>query len=192
MRVIEIPGIKSTFLLPQVTLTGTSSRHRQGRRSRPTMPSHAPPRKRLNALGLVENGPGVQKKSYLRVVSARAPVGSVRPSVRRSQCIAPCGRCCTGGHSKLGDACRYQAVSPVIGAASWRPMSVLIDRGKDVLCSESKCLPYTLAVGGEQNIGALFMCAHAASCCSELARQLRLPVCISGVRSAGCGGRMWV
>ena len=98
----------SCTTLPQVLLVDTSSRHRQGRRSRPTMPSHAPPCKRLNALGLVENGPGVQKKSYLRVVSARAPVGSVRPSVRRSQCIASCGRCCTGGHSKLGDACRYQ------------------------------------------------------------------------------------
>ena len=156
------------------------------------MPSHAPSTKSFNALGLVENGPGVQKKSYLRVVSARAPVGSVRPSVRRSQCIASCGRCCTGGHSKLGDACRYQAVLPVIRAASRRPMSVLIDRDKDALWSESKWLPYTLAVDGEQNIGALFMFAHAASCCSELARQLRLSVCISGVRSAGCGGRLWV
>ena len=73
----------------------------------------------------------------------------------------------------------------MIGAASWRPMSVLIDRGNDALCSESKCLPYTLAVGGEQNIGALIMNAHAATCCPALARQLRLPVCISGVRSAG-------
>ena len=69
---------------------------------------------------------------------------------------------------------------------------MLIDRDKDALWSESKWLLYTLAVDGEQNIGALFMRAREAARCPALAQQLTLPVCIIAVRSAGCGGRMRV
>ena len=47
-------------------------------------------------------------------------------------------------------------------------------------------------VVGEQKIGTLLMNAHAATCCPALARELKLPVCISVVRNAGCGGRIEV
>jgi len=69
---------------------------------------------------------------------------------------------------------------------------VLIDRGKDALCSEIKCLRYTLAVDGEQNIGAMFMLAREAARCPALAQQLTLPMCAGTVRGTCCSGRMWV
>ena len=119
-------------------------------------------------------------------------VRRLRPSIYpRSQCIAPCACCCTGGHNKLGVAWGWQAVLPAMRDALWRLMSMQTARLHVVLCSEIICSPRTLTMDGEQTL-VDWWCTHATfSAALRLHGSTYCPsalaVCVRPAVAAVCG-----
>ena len=156
---------------------------------RPAASVPSPPQacKRLAALCFMETLQGVRKRQL-----STGSVRRLRPSIHpRSQCLAPCACCCTGGHNKLGVAWCCQAVLPAMRDALWRLMSMQTARLHVVLCSEIICSPRTLTMDGEQKL-VDWWCTHATfSAALRLHGSTYYPyasaVCVRPAVAAVCG-----